>query len=87
MRVCWNCGSTHAIEFHHGFFGSGQRKISDDNGFGVDLCPICHRSQPQGVHGGNRELDIRIKQHCQREYEKDHLRFDFMKLIGRNYLD
>jgi len=87
MRTCKNCGSTQNIESHHVFYGSGQRNISDKHGFKVDLCSICHRSQPQGVHGGNRELDLKLKRECQEEFEKEHLRFDFIKLIGRNYLD
>ena len=86
MRTCHNCGSTYGIESHHVFFGSGQRKISDKMGFVVDLCYICHRSQPQGVHGGNRKLDLRLKREKQKEFEKEYLRSDFIKLIGRNYL-
>ena len=85
MRTCHNCGLTVNIEKHHVFYGTGQRKISDKNGFFFDLCSICHRSQPQGVHGGNRELDLRLKREKQEEYEQTHTRAEFMKLIGRNY--
>lgn len=85
---CWVIGCTeHHTEQHHAYYGAGCRLISDKNGFIANLCPTHHRSQPQGVHGGNRELDLAIKRYFQAEYEKEHLRFDFMKLINRNYLD
>lgn len=87
MRKCKNCDSTYSIEEHHVFFNRGQRKISDKHGFIVDLCSICHRSQPQGVHGGNRELDLKLKRICQEEYERNHTRAEFMRLIGRNYME
>lgn len=74
-------------EEHHAFFGTAQRQISEEYGFKCYLCPTHHRGQPNGVHGGNRELDLAIKRHFQTEYEKECLRHDFMKLIGRNYLD
>ena len=74
-------------EEHHGFFGTGQRQISEKHGFKCRLCPTHHRAQPQGVHGGNRALDLTLKRHFQEEFEKEHLRSDFMRLIGRNYLE
>ena len=85
---CWviGCKEQHTEE-HHAFYGTAQRRISEEYGFKARLCPIHHRGQPKGVHGGNRELDLAIKRHFQAEYEKDYLRHDFMKLIGRNYLD
>lgn len=85
---CWviGCNESHT-EVHHAYFGSAQRRISEEYGFKCNLCPTHHRSQPQGVHGGNRDLDLAIKMYFQTEYEKDYLRHDFMKLIGRNYLD
>jgi hypothetical protein len=32
-------------------------------------------------------VDLLLKRLCQVVYEKDHSREDFMKLIGRNYLE
>jgi hypothetical protein len=53
----------------------------------VDLCYIHHRGT-YGVHGKyGHQLDLQLKQHCQREFEKTHTREEFIKLIGRNYLD
>ena len=33
------------------------------------------------------ELDLFLKKICQQMYERNHTRADFMKLIGRNYLE
>lgn len=85
---CWviGCKEWHTEE-HHVFFGTGQRQISEEHNFKAKLCPNHHRGQPKGVHGGNRPLDLALKKYCQSEFEKEYLRSDFMKLIGRNYLE
>lgn len=82
---CYICGNPNT-EVHHVFYGRN-RKISDENGFTVRLCAEHHRGLC-GVHGmyGHR-LDEYLKRSCQRKYEKSHSREEFMRLIGRNYLD
>ncbi len=41
-----------------------------------------------GVHGRDgHEIDLRLKRECQREFEKDKSREEFIRLIGKNYLD
>ena len=55
---------------------------SDVNGCTVFLCRKHHNE----VHK-NREMDLRLKQLCQREFEKTHSREEFMALFRRNYLD
>lgn len=86
-KVCYITGSTYSLHKHHIFFGNPGRKISEENGFWVYLVGRLHNQSDEGVHGKNgRELDLLLKQHCQRKYEELHSREDFMKLIGRNYL-
>lgn len=34
-----------------------------------------------------REMDLLLKQECQREFEKTHSRDEFMEIIHKNYLD
>lgn len=47
-----------------------------------------HNQSNDGVHGKNgHELDIKLKQDCQRKYEETHSREEFIELIGKNYLD
>lgn len=84
---CWVCGTTNNLHKHHIFYGTANRKISEQNGFVVKLCARHHNASDQGVHF-NKVLDLNLKQVCQREYESQgHTREEFIKLIGRNYLD
>lgn len=84
-EFCYLCGSTRNLEEHHIFFGNPLRKISEKNGFKIKLCPYCHRLSKKSPHQ-DRETDLKLKKVCQREYEKNHMREEFEKLIGRNYL-
>ena len=45
-----------------------------------------HEYSKTAVHD-NYEYMRLIQQDCQREYEKNHTRQQFMELIGRNYLE
>ena len=82
-RTCLICGSPHT-EVHHIFFGSGRRRISDRNGFIAYLCPEHHRGRISPHH--DRETDLRLKERCQRAFEKTHTRQEFIALIGKSYL-
>ena len=39
-----------------------------------------------GVHF-NSELDLHLKQECQRKFEETHTREEFIALIGQNFLE
>lgn len=80
-KECWLCKTTLNLHKHHIYFGVGNRKISDKNGFTAWLCEDHHR-----LMHSNRMHDLNLKMAQQEEYEKDHTREEFMKLIGRNYL-
>jgi len=86
-RECYMTGNDDYLEKHHIFYGIKNRKISDAYGFFVYLIPELHRGT-NGVHGINgHELDTKLKQDCQRQFEADgHTRHEFMALIGKNYL-
>lgn len=83
-KCCWVCGSPY-VHLHHIFFGAN-RKNSDKNGLTVYLCPEHHNMSNEGVHF-NKDLDLKLKHTAQRAYEKTHTRDEFMKLIGKNYLE
>ena len=84
-RECLVCGSWN-VEEHHIFFGHAKRKLSEDYGLKVWLCPSHHRGT-NGVHGKNgHKLDSELKQLGQKAFEWEHTREEFMKLMGRNYL-
>lgn len=68
------------------FFGKN-RKNSDKHGFTVWLCEQHHRGT-DGVHGKEGAYyDNKLKQECQAKFEETHSREEFMKIIGKNYLE
>lgn len=87
-KRCYITGAVDNLHKHHIYFGTGNRQISDKNGLWVWLRADYHNMSDYGVHGKNgHELDLKLKRDCQAEYEKTHSREDFIKLIGRNYLE
>lgn len=85
-KECYITGSTYNLHLHHIYAGS-RRKISDREGFVVWLTGHYHNQSNDGVHGKNgHDLDLRLKQDCQRKFEETHSREEFMRLIGKSYL-
>lgn len=86
-KECIVCGAERNLHLHHIYFGRGMRDISDRNGFTCYLCGYHHTQSNEGVHGKNgHELDMYLKQTCQKEFEKTHTRKEFMQLTGKSYL-
>ena len=81
-ETCYFCGNS--IVARHEIYYGANRKMSIREGFVVLLCPH-HHTGNGGVHF-NREMDLKLKEKCQLEYEKTHTREEFMSLVGRNYL-
>ena len=84
-KECIFCKTTQDLEYHHIYFGRN-RKVSDENGFTVWLCRYHHRDSRLSAHQ-DRKTDLILKRLCQAMFELEHSREDFMKLIGRNYLE
>ena len=76
----------HRVTHEHHVFGGPNRSISEAEGFKVHLCPVHHEFGPEAVHRNIEMLRI-LQQDCQREYESAHSRQQFIRLIGRNYLE
>ena len=74
-RECYLTGATDGLHRHHIYFGTPNRKISED----------WHNGAEYGVHF-NRDLDLKLKRECQEKYEETHSREEFRKLIGKSYL-
>ena len=87
-KRCYITGRTDGLHKHHVFYGTSNRAVSDKYGFWVWLIPELHNMSDNGVHGKEgHELDIELKQACQRAVEADgHTREDFRALIGKSYL-
>lgn len=82
---CFFCGR-YGTEIHHIFFGTANRKLSDKYGMVVGLCYNHHRGR-QGIHNGNRELDIMLKQIAQTRFRQVYPEVDFLAVFGKNFLD
>lgn len=90
--TCYLCGKLdhdfyphNFLEVHH-IFGGPNRGISEENGFKVKLCTYHHRTGPTAVHQKIESMRL-LQKDAQRKYEETHTRQQFMKLIGRNYLE
>lgn len=82
---CFICGKT-CTEEHHIFFGSANRKISDELGLVCDLCPSHHRLGIYSVHR-NAEMNKALQAYGQACFEMVYSKDEFMKLFGKNYID
>lgn len=85
-KECWLCKATNNLHLHHIYHSTALRKISDKNGFVVYLCAIHHNMSNFGVHF-NRDFDLLLKRECQKKFEETHSKEEFMKIIGKNYLE
>ena len=84
-RECYYCKTTNNLEEHHCLYGTANRKIAERFGLKVFLCSEHHRGK-NGVHGGNKYLDIKLKQLAQSKFEENHNREDFIKIFGKSFL-
>ena len=84
-KECFICHTTQNLHDHH-IFMAANRKNSEKAGLKVWLCYTHHNGSNNSPHF-NREVDLNLKQIAQRKYEETHTREDFIRLIGRNYLD
>lgn len=84
-KRCLICGTTYKIERHHCLHGTANRKLAEEHGLTVWLCPYHHRDNEHGVHG-NKSMDLMLKQLAQRTFEQSHTRDEFVSIFGRNYL-
>lgn len=84
-KECYITHSTTGLHKHH-IFGGANRNTSDKHGFWVWLRYDLHNMSNDGVHN-DYEFNLELRQKCQKEFEKTHSRQEFMKLIGKNYLD
>lgn len=87
-KECYVCFSTNNLEVHHCLFGSANRKLSEQDGLKVWLCPEHHRGQ-RGVHGKDgATFNNYLKSIAQIEYMKyyNKTKEEFIKRYGKNFL-
>ena len=80
LKHCFICNKTPADI--HEIYSGGNRKMSMKNGFCIPLCREHHQFATL-----DSLFNLRLKQLCQSEYEKTHTREEFIKLVGKNYLE
>jgi hypothetical protein len=80
MEHCFICKSPF-VDIHE-IYGGSNRKVSMANGFCLPLCREHHKT---ATLDSSANTFLKVK--CQKEYEKTHSREEWLKLIGRNYLD
>lgn len=85
-KECYITNSTLGLHKHH-IYGAANRNISEKNGFWIWLRADYHNTNSRIDIHHNREFDLKLKRECQAKYEETHNREEFVKLIGRNYLD
>lgn len=93
--VCFMCMRYGPTEVHHIFGGTANRRLSEEDGLWVYLCPDCHNRPPNGVHF-NKENMKRLHFWGQVKWEENQIskngmtdeeaRTAFMERYGKNYL-
>jgi putative AlgH/UPF0301 family transcriptional regulator len=85
-KACYICGNTLNLHRHHIFYGTANRKLSDEDGCVVYLCQL-HHTGAAGVHF-NKKIDLALKVKCQLQWQKHYNKTteDFIRRYGRSYL-
>lgn len=68
------------------FYGTANRRLSDEDGCVVYLCQL-HHTGAAGVHF-NKKIDLALKAKCQLQWQKHYKKTteDFIRRYGRSYL-
>lgn len=80
LKTCYICGD-YASDIHE-IYGGANRKQSMLNGFCAPLCRNCHIFLTF-----DSDSNKFLKAHCQTIFEKNNTREDFIKIIGKSYLE
>ena len=85
IEHCYVCGRPEP-QMHHCIYGTGNRSISNKYQYIIPLC-MDHHTGRDGVHNGNKALDMHLKQLAQKHFERYHgSREDFIRVFGKSYL-
>lgn len=83
--VCYLCSrvgdTTEKYCHQHHIYEGKNRQASDRAGFYIYVCPQHHRETHR-----TPKLNKWLKEQTQRDFEREHTREEFMRIIGRNYL-
>lgn len=82
LTRCYLCGKP-KDHIHEIYFGKN-RINSMKWGCCVPLCYSCHKGQ-FGVHN-NSQVDIMLKQKCQKKFQEIYPEIDFLKIFYKSYI-
>ena len=85
-KECFLTGRTDDLHCHHIYFGTGNRQVSDQNGFWIWLTGEWHNQDTRKSVHFDIKLDNELKELCQIQFERTHSRDEFRELIGKSYL-
>ena len=83
-KQCLICGSTYNLHRHHIFYGSANRKLSEEYGCWCYLCARHHNMSNDGVHF-NSTFDRKLKEFAQKRFEAVYPELSFLEIFGKNY--
>lgn len=80
---CYVCGKVGFTHEHHIFPGTARRRLSEEHGLKVYLCPHCHEL----IHGDEELSDI-LKRQGEEMWliENEKTIEDFIRVFGKNYI-
>lgn len=90
-RTCFLCklngdhSTKNNLQEHHVFYGTANRKKSEQYGLKVYLCLEHHTQGAQSVHHNQNNSEI-LKMIGQKKFEETHTREEFIREFGRNWL-
>lgn len=85
-KRCFFCNTPNNLDRHHIFYGTANRKLSEEDGCWVWLCVDHHTLSSLSVHR-NRNLDMILKQACQDIWEKKNGgRVAFIQRYGKSWI-
>ena len=84
-KECFVCGAVSNLDRHHVFYGTANRRLSEEYGLTIWLCKSHHTMSDSGIHF-NKKLDEEVKQVAQGIFEETYVHEDFVKIFGKNYL-
>jgi hypothetical protein len=76
---CYFCHKTNGLEQHHAIPGTGNRKLCDEFGLWVYLCPVHHRE----VHDKCQDKYRFLQAQAQRDFIREQRKKGFTESIAR----
>ena len=85
--ICEYCNENVAVTQHEKFYGTANRKISlKYEEFSLNICSRCHDASHYKIDLGH-DVNMALRINAQMDFERKYGHEEFMKLIGRDYLE